>query len=61
MYDPSGMASLTVRQGIDLLEAAMNTSPSSVVVAEPFLFNLCTCLLSAHLSFPLLTRRGTCL
>jgi trafficking protein particle complex subunit 12 len=29
-------------QGIEILETALATSPSSVVVAEPFLFNLCT-------------------
>lgn len=28
-------------QGIDVLETALKASPSSVVVAEPFLFNLC--------------------
>jgi len=31
-----------VREGIAILEGALNSSPSSVVVAEPFLFNLAT-------------------
>ncbi|KAI9456946.1 hypothetical protein HD554DRAFT_2030326 [Boletus coccyginus] len=31
-----------IKEGIDLLETALKTSPSSVVVAEPFLFNLST-------------------
>ncbi|KAN0088398.1 hypothetical protein V8E55_005455 [Tylopilus felleus] len=31
-----------IKEGIDLLEVALKTSPSSVVVAEPFLFNLST-------------------
>ncbi|KAG8221016.1 hypothetical protein J3R82DRAFT_2525 [Butyriboletus roseoflavus] len=31
-----------IKEGIDLLEAALKMSPSSVVVAEPFLFNLST-------------------
>ncbi|KAG6381693.1 hypothetical protein JVT61DRAFT_294 [Boletus reticuloceps] len=31
-----------IKEGIDLLEAALKTSPSSVVVTEPFLFNLST-------------------
>jgi len=31
-----------VREGIATLERALNASPSSVVVAEPFLFNLAT-------------------
>ncbi|KAG9313065.1 hypothetical protein JVU11DRAFT_6505 [Chiua virens] len=31
-----------IKKGIDLLETALKTSPSSVVVAEPFLFNLST-------------------
>lgn len=46
--DTSVSGELTVvrmGQGIDLLEAALKTSPSSAVVAEPFLFNLCTRLL----------------
>lgn len=32
-------------KGIDVLEKALRHSPSSVVVAEPFLFNLCKCRL----------------
>lgn len=28
-------------QAIDVLERALESSPSTVVVAEPFLFNLC--------------------
>lgn len=28
-------------QGIEVLETALRTSPSTIVVAEPFLFNLC--------------------
>jgi hypothetical protein len=28
-------------QGIEVLEAALHSSPSAVVVAEPYLFNLC--------------------
>ncbi|KAF8448938.1 hypothetical protein L210DRAFT_3389378 [Boletus edulis BED1] len=31
-----------IKEGIDLLEAALKMSPSSVVVTEPFLFNLST-------------------
>ncbi|KAH0836749.1 hypothetical protein J3R83DRAFT_8485 [Lanmaoa asiatica] len=31
-----------IKEGINLLEMALKTSPSSVVVAEPFLFNLST-------------------
>ncbi|TFK39810.1 hypothetical protein BDQ12DRAFT_681260 [Crucibulum laeve] len=31
-----------LKEGIDVLEAALKASPSSVVVAEPFLFNLST-------------------
>jgi len=31
-----------VKEGIDILEMALKTSPSTVVVAEPFLFNLST-------------------
>lgn len=31
-----------LKEGIEVLERAMRTSPSSVVVAEPFLFNLST-------------------
>ncbi|KAF9048299.1 hypothetical protein BDZ89DRAFT_1089186 [Hymenopellis radicata] len=31
-----------LKEGIDVLERALGTSPSSVVVAEPFLFNLST-------------------
>ncbi|KAF5383712.1 hypothetical protein D9615_003662 [Tricholomella constricta] len=31
-----------LREGIDVLETALKASPSSVVVAEPFLFNLST-------------------
>jgi len=31
-----------LKEGIDVLEAALRASPSSVVVAEPFLFNLST-------------------
>lgn len=30
-----------LQDGIDVLETALRTSPSTVVVAEPFLFNLC--------------------
>lgn len=46
VYVENAYADDGVVQGIDLLEAALKTSPSSVVVAEPFLFNLC-----AYLSF----------
>ena len=28
-----------------MLEAALRTSPATIVTAEPFLFNLCMCLL----------------
>lgn len=38
-------------KGIAILEDALHTSPASVVVAEPFLFNLCTSVL--HSSAPL--------
>ncbi|EPQ56230.1 hypothetical protein GLOTRDRAFT_40456 [Gloeophyllum trabeum ATCC 11539] len=31
-----------IKEGIDVLEKALSTSPSTVVVAEPFLFNLST-------------------
>lgn len=30
-----------LKEAIDVLETALKTSPSSVVIAEPFLFNLC--------------------
>jgi trafficking protein particle complex subunit 12 len=33
-----------LKEGIEALEKALKTSPSSVVVAEPFLFNLCESL-----------------
>ena len=32
----------TAIKGIAILESALKTSPATVVVAEPFLFNLCT-------------------
>jgi len=31
-----------IKEGIDVLEKALRASPSTVVVAEPFLFNLST-------------------
>jgi len=31
-----------LQEGIEVLEAALHASPSSVVVAEPFLFNMST-------------------
>jgi len=31
-----------VQEGISILENALSASPSSVVIAEPFLFNLST-------------------
>jgi hypothetical protein len=35
-----------MQEAIEVLESALNASPSSVVVAEPFLFNLCKCSFS---------------
>ena len=32
-----------LKEGIDVLEAALETSPSTLAMAEPFLFNLCAC------------------
>ena len=32
-----------LKEGIEVLEAALETSPSTLAMAEPFLFNLCTC------------------
>ena len=55
-YTYTELTGRPMRQGIDLLEAALKTSPSSVVVAEPFLFNLCTRL--PCFRCPLLTTHG---
>jgi hypothetical protein len=32
-----------LKEGIQVLEAAMEASPSTLAMAEPFLFNLCAC------------------
>lgn len=37
----SSLPPLTFAQGIQVLEDALRASPSTIVVAEPFLFNLC--------------------
>jgi len=37
-------------QGIELLESAVHESPASVLVAEPFIFNLCECRFDPHLT-----------
>lgn len=34
-------------KGIEVLEKALKSSPASVVIAEPFLFNLCECASSS--------------
>jgi len=34
---------LLISKAIEVLESALQASPSTVVVAEPFLFNLCMC------------------
>ena len=34
-----------LKEGIEVLEAALETSPSTLAMAEPFLFNLCTCFI----------------
>ncbi len=34
-----------LKEGIEVLEKALRDSPASVVVAEPFLFNLCESLI----------------
>ena len=34
-----------LKEGIEVLEAALETSPSTLAMAEPFLFNLCTCVM----------------
>ena len=33
---------LSILQGINVLETAFRGSPSTLAMAEPFLFNLCT-------------------
>ncbi len=32
-----------LKEGIEVLETAFESSPSTLAMAEPFLFNLCTC------------------
>jgi tetratricopeptide (TPR) repeat protein len=32
-----------LKEGIEVLEAALETSPSTLAMAEPFVFNLCAC------------------
>jgi hypothetical protein len=32
-----------LKEGIEVLEAALEASPSTLAMTEPFLFNLCAC------------------
>ena len=34
-----------LKEGIEVLKAALETSPSTLAMAEPFLFNLCRCFM----------------
>jgi hypothetical protein len=40
-----------LKEGIEVLEAALEASPSTLAMAEPFLFNLCAFFVLS-LSFP---------
>jgi hypothetical protein len=37
-----------LKEGIEVLEAALEASPSTLAMAEPFLFNLCEYLHFSH-------------
>jgi hypothetical protein len=40
-----------LKEGIEVLEAALETSPSTLAMAEPFLFNLCACFFSTSFTY----------
>lgn len=42
-----------LKEGIEVLEAALEASPSTLAMAEPFLFNLCAFFFLPPLSAPL--------
>jgi hypothetical protein len=44
-----------LKEGIEVLETALESSPSTLAMAEPFLFNLCA-YFSPTLSFHIITR-----